>query len=178
MLLFYTRRGRSIRISRSLTGEKKRMLIATIDLRGFKVRVLDGVSASAEESKEIEEAAQELANADSEKRAATLGYPEATAGAMTYYREKATDLDKQLIEGAVRGAFKTVRKAQPPPPNAAVAERKQAAARISPELVAEALYRAFSENSKGKVKGEPGAARHTEIRGFWDLHEVARKILS
>jgi len=50
------------------------------------------------------------------------------------------------------------------------------AAPVRPEFVAEAHYRAFAEN--GKVKGEPGAAKHTGIRGFWDLHEVARKILS
>lgn len=179
MLLRYARRGRLIRVSRPpAAGERRGIPIATIDFRGTTARILDGVAASAEETREIEAAVRELASTDPEKRAATFGYPEATGSAMKYYLEKATGLDKQLIEGAVRGAFKTLRKAQPPKPKVDSAEPKPAVVPISPEVVAEALYRAFAANSKAKVKGEPGASRHTEIRGFWDLHEVARKILS
>ena len=180
MTLLYARRGRLIRVTRPpAAGLRKGTLIAVIDLRAPKFHLLDGIVASVDETRELEGAVRELANADPEKRAATLGYQEATGGAIKYYLEKATELDKQLIGGTVRGAFKTLRKAQPPQLKTAPAEPKPTVApAVSPEVVAAALYRAFAENSKGKVKGEPGAAKSTEIMGFWDLHEVARKILS
>jgi hypothetical protein len=149
-----------------------------IDLWAPNLQVLDNVVVSAEELGEMEEVVRELANADPEKRAATLGYLEATDLAMKYYLAKATDLDKQLIEGASRGAIKTLRQARPPKPKVEPTEPKQTVGPISPEIIAVALYKAFAENTKGKVKGEPGGARRTEIRGFWDLREVARKVLS
>lgn len=188
MLLQYARRDRSMRVSRPpQAGEKKGTPIAEIDLRGApKVHFLEGITASADETREIEEAVRELASTDPEKRAATFGYQEATGGAIKYYLEKATDLDRQLIDGTLRGASRTLRKAsrkilgaQPPKPKVDAAEAKQAAAHgVSPEVVAEALYRAFAENSNGKIKGVPGSAKTTEIRGFWDLREVTRKALS
>ena len=178
MLLRYTRRGNSIRISRpAAEGARKGQPIAVVDLRETKVRILDGVSASAEEAKEIEEAAQELRSADAEKREATFGFSQASGRALTYYREKATELDKQLIGATVRAAFKSLRKASPSTPKAAAKVKPPA---VSPEAVAKALYRALADDGKGKsqVKGEPGVATQTEIRGSWNLEEVARKILS
>jgi hypothetical protein len=176
MLLRYARRGNSIRISRpAAEGARKGQLIAVVDLRKFRFRILDGVSATAEEAKEIEEAAQELKSADAEKREATFGFSQSSGRALKYYSEKATELDKQLIGATVRAAYKSLRKASPPNPKAAAKVKRPA---VSAEAVAKALYRALADNAKGQVKGEPGAATQTEIRGFWNLHDVARKILS
>lgn len=186
MRLLYARRGRFVRASRPPSDEMpKGKVIAVIDLQKGRARIADGVAASAEEQKEIDEAVQELKSSDHEKRAATVGYAEASRGAMKYYVDKATYLDKQLIGGTVRATFKAYRKTLPPKPAKpakpdpeGVETAKPAVAPISPEVIAKAMYRALAENSKGKVKGEPGANKRTEIRGFWDLNEVAKKMLS
>lgn len=178
MLLSYVRRGQYIRVSRPpAAGARRGELIAVIDLRALKVRFVDGTAVLPEEASEIEEAALELRSTDPEKRAATTGYSDATAASLKYYLEKATELDKQLIDGTVRGAARTLRKTLPPRPKAPEADRS-AISPIDPDVVAKALYRALGENAKGKVKGVPGEARRTEIRGFWDLRDVARQILS
>ncbi|TAJ92123.1 MAG: hypothetical protein EPO10_07255 [Reyranella sp.] len=180
-MLTYTVRRRRIKVARPPRGSMSTdEPIATIDLRRLSVRMMDGIEATPDEIKEIEGAAQELRAAGTAKYAATLGYIETTNKAVEYYVTKATDLDKQLISGTVRMASKAIRKAMPPKPQAAPAETKSQAP-VTPEMLAEALYQALgatASSSKYKLQGPPRSGRQTEIRGFWNLTEVARNLLS
>lgn len=186
-MLNYIQRGRFIGVSRPPIsgGPKRGQLIATIESRNFSVRFIEDAKATKDEVDEIEGAAQELKAAPSERQAAIFEYPTATRSVMTYYAEKANDLDKQLIGGALRGAFRTLRKLTPREPNEATDRPKAAAeqkpsASISPEQLAAELHKVLEScaSKTSKIKGIPGNAKKTEIRGFWDLNEVARRLLS
>ncbi len=184
MLNYLLRRGR-IKIVRPPTeSAPKSEHIATIDLRRLTVQIMD--EAMPEEIKEVQSAVEELRNSSPEKKASTLGYAETTKGAVEYYLTRATDLDKQLISATARGAFKTIRKSNPPSPQAAPPEQAEPAeaksqAPVTPEMLAEALYQALATTappSKYKLQGPPRSGRQTDIRGFWNLTEVARNLLT
>lgn len=177
-MLTYSHRGRHIRVARPPTaGASKGTIIATIDGRTFDIRAAEGIEIASDDWREIESSAQELRSADGAKRAATLDFTAASNRAVKYYLEKATALDKQLIAGTIRSAARAIRKAEPPKAKATIDE-KRTSAPISPEVIAKALFQALEANTAGKVKGDPSAAKRTEIRGFWDLNEVARILLS
>lgn len=184
-MLNYSLRRRRIKVVRAPTQSAPQSEhIATIDLKRFTVQIMD--EATPEEIKEVQSAVEELRTASPEKKAATFGYAEVSKGAVEYYLTKATDLDKQLILATARGAFKTIRRSMPPNPQAAPAEQpEQAAAKsqapVTPEMLAEALYQALAATappSKYKLQGPPRSGRQTEIRGFWNLNEVAKSLLS
>lgn len=181
-MLNYSLRHRRIKVARLPVGSTpKAEHVATIDLTGFTVKILDG--ATPDEIKEVQDAAQELRTADVAKHAATLKYAKTTGRVVDYYLTKATILDRQLISGTVRGAFKAIRKSTPPNPQATPVEAKEAKSQASatPEMLADALYQALAAtapSSKYKLLGPPRSGRQTEIRGFWNLTEVARVLLS
>jgi hypothetical protein len=97
------------------------------------------------------------------------------------FHEKSTSVEeKKPVADAIRKAAKVIKKRGQGGENGEEGkEKKKKKGKLpSPEQIAIGLYRALSDNGEGKVSGDPRKGEVTQIRGQFDLTEVARKLLS
>jgi hypothetical protein len=179
-MLIYVDKGRGIRIYRPAAKDSRErpQLLATIEKRRFSVRAIPDANATEEEAREIETFASDLKDADPDRKAAVLQFPASAANAIAFYGTKATDIDKQLISGAVRWATRAIRKQAPLPAPSERPVKPSQSTSPSPEALAGALYKILSLNVTGKVSGKPGTTKRTKIAGSCDLMEIARALLA
>ena len=185
-MLIYADKIQTIAVSRpqAAGSEAQPVHIASINKRDFSVQLEAKAAPTTEEIREVEATATGFKWADDVRKEAVLRFPVSARRAARFYVSTTSDVDKQLIGAAARRAARIVKKNTPRPSddakttNQAVPQAAPSPAGWSPEMVAQALFKALSTNSSGKVKGEPSSGKRTEIRGFWDLNDVARRLLS
>jgi hypothetical protein len=115
-----------------------------------------------------------------EAQALVTNFPETMKQVLQYYQTKATDEEKKTIIQAVKQAVRALKKdiRASKGEEQAKQQKKRAFQQPEPEAVAAALYSVLSQEPDAKVAGNPAAGEQTQIRGQFDLNDVARKLLS
>jgi hypothetical protein len=168
-------------------GEKN-VRLGLIRKSNFEFAPDPGVSVSDAELQEIQTLADShKAVDDAQLHRIALKYPETTTLVMGYYAGPASELEKHLIRQTVLAAYKETRRADvrevpavqvrvAPPPS--VEPVSVSALAPTPQLLAGILYDVLAEAGRTRAKGDPRKGEKTQLKGQWDLVEIARQLLS
>ncbi len=117
--------------------------------------------------------------AEQQTRFDAAGFPKITKQALEYYQKGASDEEKKIVATAIRKAAKTIKKSLRGGEGEKQPKQKKGRLGLpTPEQLAAGLYKVLAQNEGAKVSGDPQNGEHTQIRGQFDLTEVARKLLS